>query len=376
MRKSILTLIILPLLLSSCKSNEATISGKLLGLSATTVYLEQSMANGQQIQDSVKLATDGAYAFALRNVPSTPTLYQLVYNNERVPLLIKGGEKVSVTSLGSIILNYTVTGSEESELLKEFNSRYIPGVQQLNECMTKFAHATSDEEKKDLAQTYNSLYKQIKRDQIGFIIEHKSNLAAVYALYQRLSGEHYLANAESDIIYYRTVADALSESYPDSPFLVTIKNDIARMEARNSLLQSIEERTYPELKAPNMYGEEVSLSSLAGNVILVDFWSAELGNSNAMNADLKELYNKYHEKGFEVYQVSVDIVKSLWVNAVQDQKLPWVSVCDFKGERSPMLGLYNVSHIPANFLIDSKGTIVGKDLYGSSLENKLAELLK
>ena len=185
-----------------------------------------------------------------------------------------------------------------------------------------------------------------------------------------------MSSADSDLIYYRTVADAVSESYPTSPFLLTLSNDIARMEARISLINSIESRTYPELKGSDMYGNEIALSSLEGNVVLVDFWSAEAGNSNAFNAELKEIYEEYESEGFRVYQVSADTSKAAWITAVQEQRLPWISVCDFMGEASPMLRAYNIRKLPSNFLIDRNGDIIGKDLYSSALERKLDEIFK
>ena len=199
-------------------------------------------------------------------------------------------------------------------------------------------------------------------------------MASVYALYQRLPGEQYLSGAESDLIYYRTVADAVSNRYPSSPFLLTLSNDIARMEARISLINSIETCSYPDLKGRDMYGNEVALSSLEGSVILVDFWSAEVGNSNAFNAELKEIYEEYKEKGFRVYQVSADTSKSTWIAAVQEQRLPWISVCDFRGEASPMLRAYNVRKLPSNYLIDKSGNIIAKDLYSSALEERLEKI--
>ena len=268
-----------------------------------------------------------------------------------------------------------MSGSKESELLRKFNKEFISGQLELNKTILNY-HSADEATRKQLAQSYNTIYHDIKRKQISFIIENKESLASVYALYQRLPGEQYLSSADSDLIYYRTVADAVTENYPTSPFLLTLSNDIARMEARISLMNSIESRTYPELKGVDMYGNEVALSSLEGKVILVDFWSAELGNSNAFNAELKEIYEEYKSKGFEVYQVSADTSKATWITAVQEQRLPWVSVCDFGGEASPMLRAYNVRKLPSNFLIDSKGEIVGKDLYSKALERKLAKILK
>ena len=88
------------------------------------------------------------------------------------------------------------------------------------------------------------------------------------------------------------------------------------MEAQSSLLNTIEERDYPDIVADDMYGNPTKLSELEGNVILVDFWAAELGNSNALNAELKEIYNKYEANGFKVYQVSFDTSKATWIKAV------------------------------------------------------------
>ena len=358
-----------------CRNNDVEISGRFVGLNSKMVYLEEMTVTGQHIVDSVALDNNGGYRFKIENVGATPSLYNVVYSSERIPLLVSRGEKIELSSMGSALLNYTVRGSKESELLRKFNKEFISGQLELNKTILNY-HSADEATRKQLAQNYNTIYHDIKRKQISFIIENNESLASVYALYQRLPGEQYLSSADSDLIYYRTVADAVTENYPTSPFLLTLSNDIARMEARISLMNSIESRTYPELKGVDMYGNEVALSSLEGKVILVDFWSAELGNSNAFNAELKEIYEEYKSKGFEVYQVSADTSKATWITAVQEQRLPWVSVCDFGGEASPMLRAYNVRKLPSNFLIDSKGEIVGKDLYSKALERKLAKILK
>ena len=114
---------------------------------------------------------------------------------------------------------------------------------------------------------------------------------------------------------------------------------------------------------------------MEGKVILLHFWSATIGNSNALNADLKDVYQKYHDKGFEIYQVAVDTSKALWVNTVQQQQLPWISVCDFQGSNSPAVGAYNVTALPTNFLIDRSGNIAGKNLSGEQLEQAIKKMI-
>ena len=154
--------------------------------------------------------------------------------------------------------------------------------------------------------------------------------------------------------------------------------EIARMDARISLTSQISEASYPDLELQDIYGRKIRLSSLAGKVVLLDFWSAELGNSNVYNAELKETYRKYADAptSFEVYQVAIDTSKPLWITAVQEQQLPWISVSDLRGRASTALTLYNVQKLPANFLIDRQGTIVARDIYGKSLEEKLDELTR
>ena len=294
-------------------------------------------------------------------------------------LIVAGGDRLTVSSVGSVVRNYTVEGSEESDLLRLFYQAFVTGAQSLDEIAAQFArqHLT-DEERKALVKEYTAEYYRIRREQLRFIIENKSSLAAVYALYQRLPGDSYLFNGDSDVVYYRTVAEAVGERYPDSPYLAPLLAEIARMDARISLTSQISEASYPDLELQDIYGRKIRLSSLAGKVVLLDFWSAELGNSNVYNAELKETYRKYADAptSFEVYQVAIDTSKPLWITAVQEQQLPWISVSDLRGRASTALTLYNVQKLPANFLIDRQGAIVARDIYGKSLEEKLDELTR
>lgn len=367
------------LLLCGCHSSTVKISGRFVGSEAKKIYLEETSPLKQEIVDSAQIAADGSYLFQLKGVSQTPMLYHLVYNGERIPLLIAGGDRLTVGSVGSVVRNYTVEGSRESELLRQFYQAFVGGAQRLDNIAGQFGRQNLDEEeRRELTREYTDEYYRIRREQLRFIIENKATLAAVYALYQRLPGDTYLFNGDSDVVYFRTVAEALETTYPESPYLQALLSEIARMDARISLTSQITESTYPDLELSDIYGKKIRLSSLAGKVVLLDFWSAELGSSNALNADLKEIYAKYADApvGFEVYQVAIDTSKPVWITAVQEQQLPWISVSDLRGRNSSALGLYNVQRLPANFLIDKEGSIVAKDIYGKSLEAKLDELTR
>ena len=360
----------------ACSNHDVEISGRFVGLNFNRVYLERTTASGQSIIDSVDLDNNGVYRFVIEDADATPTLYNVIYGGERIPLLLSQGESVEVGSMGSVMANYTVSGSPESELLRLFTKDFYEGQLELKKIEQEYYGETDESTKRHLAQRYSTAYNALKRKQISFIVEHKEQLASVYALYKRLPGEKHLSSADTDLIYYRTVADAVSVKYPSSPVTIKLSNDIARMEAQISLLNSIEFRNSPELKGKDMFGKEHTLSSLEGNYVLVDFWSAEIGNSNALNAELKDIYAEFESKGFRVYQVSADTSKVLWITAVQEQSLPWISVCDYKGERSPLLRAYNIRKLPSNFLIDPEGKIIASDIYSDALRRKLASLLK
>lgn len=362
---------VLLLALSSCQSSKVKIAGRFVGSDANMVYLERNTTLEQTIIDSVKIAEDGNFALNINDAPATPTLYNVIFDNERIPLLVQRGDKINVQSAGSVLRNCEVSGSLETELLHSFNKEYISGVARLNEIISKYTNDLSEEQTKAVSKEYTELYRKIKRSQLRFIIEHKDRIAAIYALYQRIPNDANLFNGDSDVIYYRTVAEAVEQTYPESPYLPILRTQIARMDAQLNLLSNITETSFPEINMPDMYGNQKSLTALEGNVILLHFWSAAIGNGNAINADLKDIYAKYHDQGFEIYQVGIDTSKAAWINAVQEQKLPWISVSDLQGEASSSLKSYNISKLPANYLIDRKGNIVAKDLTGEKLEAEI-----
>jgi peroxiredoxin len=375
MKKINLVIVALALVFASCNNSKVNISGRFVGSEANMVYLEQTTTLQQKLIDSVKLADDGSFALQIEDAAKTPTLYNIIFNGDRVPLLLAAGEDVTINAAGNISRNYTIEGSVESELLHSFNKEYVEGVVKLNNILSKYAADEANEQNLDLAKEYNQLRNAIKRSQLRFIIEHKGNIAAIYALYQRLPNDQHLFNGDTDVIYYRTVAEGVGQTYPESPYLSILQSQIARMDAQLNIISQVKVVNFPEISMPDMYGNKQSLSSLGGKVVLLHFWSVAMGNANAMNADLKDIYNEYKDQGFEIYQVAIDTSKALWINAVQEQKLPWISVCDLLGDASPALGAYNVTRLPANFLIDRNGNIAGKNLVGEELVAQIKKLI-
>jgi peroxiredoxin len=132
----------------------------------------------------------------------------------------------------------------------------------------------------------------------------------------------------------------------------------------------------PELSLPDMTGKIVHLSDLKGKVVLVDFWASWCPPCRKNNPHLVEIYHKYHDKGLEIYSVSIDEKDSAWKEAVQLDQLEWPQMIDNKGWYAPSVFAYDLQAIPASFLLDRNGVIQKVDLVGIKLESAIEALLK
>jgi len=130
----------------------------------------------------------------------------------------------------------------------------------------------------------------------------------------------------------------------------------------------------PEIDLPDTKGNKVALSSLRGEMVLVDFWASWCGPCIKEQPELLKLYNTYPEK-FQIYGVSLDTKKPLWTGAITKLKLPWTQVSDLKYWSSPAAADYMVQALPFNVLLDKNGIILAKNIHGNQLNELVKELL-
>jgi cytochrome oxidase Cu insertion factor (SCO1/SenC/PrrC family) len=175
------------------------------------------------------------------------------------------------------------------------------------------------------------------------------------------------------------VSDSLNYHYPNSKQAKALKKDFEK-EMNQMFMNQIEQvaRNAPETKLdPNlkdMKGTRIALSSLKGKVVLLTFWASASEESVAENINLKALYKTYKKRGFEIYQVDLDEKEDNWKKAVKYDELPWISVREDNPNNPVNARLYNVKTLPANYLYDKTGTIIGVNLHGKALQIKLVQL--
>ncbi len=365
--------------LVSCVGDVVEIKGQFIGTADSMVYLESfsSLSQGSII-DSAAIDSKGEFRLRFKSEEDEISIYNLICDHSRIPLLLEGGDRVTIKSIGDIVNSYRVEGSHESEQLRLFYQPYLTDIIELNKIASRYSSPRSSEQRKgELAEEYAELYQNIRRRQIEYIVENRNSLASVYAISQRVAGDTYIFNAQSDAIYYRTLIESLEESYPNTKYLNVLQGKLNELELINRISSDITTITLPEIELPDMYGTQHLLTeSLGDSVTLLDFWTPEHSGSNISNSELKEIYAKYNEKGFEVFQVALDPMKSRWVAAIQEQRLPWICVNDLNGASSIALRLYNVTSLPANYLIDSEGKIIARNVDLDTLEGLIERSIK
>lgn len=369
----------------SCNSTRTEITGRISGGEETYLRLERLDVNRTSLVDSVLTARDGSFAIKLGL--EEPELY--ILRSEQgalINLLVFPGDRITVnSSMDTFGKEYEILGSEESEGIRTL-VEHLNQTRLVLDSLQAVAGDIGDPENPQfelIRNTYAQAVIKQKRFTIKYLVEHMGSLSSVYALYQKYSGENLVLNLENDLQYFKAVADSLEQMYPNSSLTLSLRADIKQREAAfaetarlNSLLEMADEVLgMMDLSIPDRDGNEVALSSLRGNVILLSFWAS--GNNSSIQAllQLQSTYRKYHDRGFEVYAISMDNNKINWMNAIDFNEFKWINVSELSFPESKAALMYNINQLPTNFLINRDGDIVAKNLYGRTLETWLDNLL-
>ncbi|MCD6333115.1 MAG: TlpA family protein disulfide reductase [Bacteroidales bacterium] len=297
-------------------------------------------------------------------------------------ILALEGDQIHITAeKGKINESLTIEGSPASKLVLTLNNELIRAngiLDSLSEQYQKLQGTPFAEQAISRLQgEYQKLLSQQRDFVRKFIDQNYESPASLLALSHQLARQSVL-NPSTDFDLFTRVDSALYKKYPESTlvlnlhrFVVSYKQQQAAQPAQPS---SWIGKEAPDIKLPSPEGNMVSLSSLRGKYVLLDFWASWCVPCRRESPNLVSAYHQYHSKGFEIFQVSLDKRKEDWVKAISDDQLNWLHVSDLKYWNAAPAKLYGVQSIPANFLLDPKGKIIARNLRGPALVNKLKEL--
>jgi len=392
--KNLVILAFLVSVLVSCgPERNVRIKGSLNGANAEKIYLLELGNERASRNDTVQLDAKGNFSF--KHKISQPTFYSLTVNNKAITLLAKPGEKIIISGdARHLPLTCSIAGSEDSQnisLLRQRLEHTLFVGDSLNKTLKTFeGNRNLVNIQRQLEWNYINEVDSLKAFNIRFMEKNPKSLVVIYALYQQLSQNFFLFNQdddiksfplfnqEEDIRYFRRADSTFFRRYPKVPLVNSLHANVLTMTEQyntrqlNKMLFMLG-KDAPEIALPALDGKIMKLSANKGKYVLLDFWASWSAPCRTENINLLNIYNKYRDKGFEVFQVSLDQNKSLWERAIKEDELPWINVCDFLSWESDVIKLYSVETIPANFLIDKEGAIITKNLKGDALERKLNE---
>lgn len=381
--KKILAAMTLCVLFAACNQQpKFTIEGNIEGAKDSTLYLFNRSLTGIVLLDSAKLGSDGAFEFR-HEAPTGPDLYVLCIYNQVINLSIDSTETITVKAqYPGMAQNYTVSGSEPCEKIRQLSQMHSRLQQQVFavEQDTRLMGQT-------MADSLNTMIRQYKDSvMLNYIFEQPQSAYAYFALSQTLSHLYWPVSSVfslSDSLdgrAFRAVATCWKEYYPESEraqqFYNMVDRDITNTRIAAARQQRLQEEDaivvsdIIDLNLPDLKGRERTLSELTGKVVLLDFNLFSAPESAARILKLRELYNKYHDRGLEIYQVSIDQDEHLWKQAVS--ALPWVAVYDPSGASCLR---YNVQTVPEFFLIDRKNALQKRSSQMEDVEKEIERLL-
>ena len=382
MMKRTLFIFFATVLFCQCRQRDTfCITGCITNAADTVLYLDHlTLGEGNVPVDSVRLGEDGTFSFRADAV-GQPEFYRLRIGRQCINLAIDSTETVKVTaSLDNMSFGYRVEGSGTCDTIRllclkladlERNARHISldrnyTIQERDSLIDRLVEEYKTEVKVDIIQN------------------HYATAYSYYACFQTLGTQLVFdpISNKSDLIWLHAVANAWNEKYPASQRtenLCNILQECRRSHAKPHEIvldidgDKVRELGIIDMTFPDIHGQEQQLSSLRGKVVLLDFTLFSMDGSTERTLLLRELYEKYHEQGLEIYQVSLDPSQHLWKQ--RSEALPWVSVYCEEGLDSDMLQLYNVQQLPCYFLIDRNCDLQARQENVMDLEKAIEKLL-
>ncbi|MFZ0283485.1 MAG: TlpA disulfide reductase family protein [Bacteroidales bacterium] len=385
MSRKLILFLAIATLSAACGKNTVEISGILENsISGEYIFLDELKSNELLTVDSVMLTVDGSFDFK-RKIKS-PSFYLLKINqNNFLTMLLEPGQKIKMTSdFDSLNYPIVVSGSNGTRLMADYNKKLrktITSLSSLSDIHGRYLGTPELPRVIDsLDNLANGYLNEISSYTKKYIDDNLSSLVSLVALYQQVAPNVYVLHPEKDLPYFVKVDSSLFSQYPEYEPVKSLHGQLQEFTANTgsqNQASATPENTnsVPEIALPSPKGDTIRLSSTKGSVVLLDFWASWCAPCRIENPNLVKAYEMYHSRGFQIYQVSLDKTKEVWIKGIEDDNLnKWIHVSDVGYWNSVVVPLYKIESIPANYLLDKEGRVIATNLRGESLQKKLAEL--
>ena len=364
-------------------NGELVVSGTFQNGSDTMLLFEELTPNDLIPVDSIYTDNEGNFTFSL--FIEDAGFYRLFAGGANfITLAAEPGEIIEIfADFSDMAGTYTVDGSPGSKIIWEINREKIKGVKKADSLRKVFRESRLEPNFLTIREELKQAYRDVKNQQRNFVIQiienNPNSLASILALYQYFE-DHMLLREKDHFDYFEMLSKTLCDKYPTNKHVIDLKKRVAdhKREERQRLLNEqnlAAGKPAPEIVLPDPEGNQVALSSLRGNVVLIDFWAAWCPPCREANKTLVVLYEKYKNRGFEIYGVSLDRTREQWVNAIETDNITWHQVSDLRFMNSPVVNLYSITEIPHKVLLDRKGNIIARNIPVEELESLLREHL-
>lgn len=357
----------------------AKIDGTVETAPSSEVIVKLLDVNRYQVLDTVATDASGRFSYKVEVEKGQPEFIYIFYKDTKIAsLLLEAGDKVDVKA--DTLGNFAVEGSEESLKLAAVEKDHADAYGRLAAIASKLEKAADAEEVAALNRQISKEYVDYYRNCVKYVLANSKSLTAVPVLYQNFGADLPVFAQNTDAIHFMNVSDSLAAVYPESKYVKALKKEAERrygyleLEAR---LQDAQEVGFPDIVLPDINAQKIKLSEVDSKVIMVYFWTVNDAAQKMFNLDfLKSIYDDYHKKGFEIYQIALDPDKTQWAQVVKQQNLPWINVCDALGADSPYVTLYNLAALPAAFIIADGDLVDGQVVDEKSLRKLLDKLTR
>ncbi|MBP5391800.1 MAG: redoxin domain-containing protein [Bacteroidales bacterium] len=362
-------LLYLAVLLSfcACSSDKASIKLKIDGAANRDVVLSILNVNKVDVVDTFKTDAAGKASAKIDLPYQSPNFYYLDYNGIRIAsLLLAPGDKAKVEA-DSNGRSVKVSGSKESELLQSVDQAIAKSQKSFDSLSVQLiaCNEIGDVESvKRIRVELGKLYVNQKQAAVKHLVKNPYSFTNLRNLYRQFNENFPLFSELTDGVYFRQLADSLQTVYPNSPYVAALDKEAISLFNEMDLsyrMKDANQINFPEIALPDTNAEIRSLTDLSGKPFLLIFWDPADNNQKMFNAELEKIYNQFKGRGLEIYSVCVGTDKAYWNSIVN--RFPWINVCDGKGSATPGLVLYNVTKLPAMFIFNKNGEIVGKDIF-------------